>query len=158
MIALFYEDIEIGAVISLGSCAFTRESVLAFARKYDPQPFHIDDAAAAASHFGRIPASGWHTAACWMKCYIATLQAALATLPDEQRSHAGQRASPGFTALRWPKPVYPGDTIAYTTSHTSKRLLASRPGWGFAQAHNEGRNQDGELVYSFESKVFMPCR
>ena len=158
MMGLGLDDLEIGFAVELGSYAFTRENVLAFARKYDPQPFHVDDEAAAKGPFGRLAASGWHTAAAWMKCYIATLQAALATLSPQDHARAHARASPGFVNLRWPRPVYVGDTVAFTMRATAKRDLASRPSLGFAEFLSEGRNQTGELVYSFEGKVFMPKR
>lgn len=158
MIALFHEDVEVGIVTPLGSYAFTREAMLAFARDYDPQPFHLDDAAAEASHFGKLSASGWHTAAAWMKCYIATLQASLASLGPEDRARAAARVSPGFVNLCWPKPVFVGDTVSYTMRATAKRDLASRPTLGFAEFATEGWNQSGEVVFSFEGKVFMPRR
>ena len=158
MIALFHEDIVLGEVTPLGSYTFTRESMLAFARAYDPQPFHLDDAAAEASHFGKLSASGWHTAAAWMKRYIATLQAALGALSPEDYAQAHARASPGFVNLRWPRPVYVDDTVTYTMRATAKRDLASRPTLGFAEFTSEGLNQAGEVVYSFEGKVFMPKR
>ena len=158
MIALFHEDIVLGEVTPLGSYVFTRENMLAFARTYDPQAFHLDDVAAAASHFGKLSASGWHTAAAWMKCYIATLQAALASLSPEDYARAHARASPGFVNLRWPRPVFAGDTVTYSMRATAKRDLASRPTLGFAEFHSEGLNQAGKVVYSFEGKVFMPKR
>ena len=131
MIALFFEDMALGEDTPLGSFTFTRETMLRFAQRYDPQAFHLDDAAAAASHFGKLSASGWHTAAAWMKCYIATLQSALASLDAATRQRAESRPSPGFTNLRWPRPVYVGDTVAYSVCATAKRDLASRPGWVF---------------------------
>lgn len=158
MMGLPLEDIEVGAVYDLGSYTFTRENVLAFARKYDPQPFHIDDAAAARGPFGRLAASGWHTGAAWMKCYIATNQIAEAQRIAEGRPCYTTRPSPGFDSLKWLKPVYPGDTIRYRSTIIGKRDLASRPKLGLLFSLNEGFNQKGELVFSFEGKVLAAKR
>ena len=136
---------EIGRVIALGSHHFTRDAIVDFARTYDPQPFHLDEEAGRKGPFGVLSASGWHTAAGWMKCYVATNQAAEAKLRA-----AGQdaRASRSIAGLRRTssgiKPVKPGDTITYTLTVTGKRELASRPGWGLLFSHSTGVNQDGD--------------
>lgn len=153
MMGLPLEDIEVGRSYELGRYQFTRENVLHFARRFDPQPFHIDDEAAERGPFGRLAASGWHTAAAWMKCYIATNQAA-----ESQRRAQGlpcytTRPSPGFDNLKWIRPVFPGDTISYRLTITGKRDLASRPDLGMLFSFNEGFNQNGELVFSYEGKV-----
>lgn len=158
MMGLPLNDLVVGTVIDLGSYSFTRENVLAFARQYDPQPFHLDDEAAARGPFGKLAASGWHTAAGWMKCYIATNQAA-----EAARRAAGLEVwptlpSPGFENLRWLKPVFPGDTVSYRSKITAKRDLATRPGVGLLFSFNEGFNQNAELVFSFEGKVLAPKR
>lgn len=153
MMGLPLEEIAVGQTLELGTYAFTRDNVLAFARKYDPQPFHVDDAAAARGPFGKLAASGWHTAAAWMKCYIATNQRG-----EAERRAAGLRVyetrpSPGFDNLRWLKPVFPGDSVRYRTTVTAKRDLVTRPDMGLLFSRNEGFNQHGELVYSFDGKV-----
>ncbi len=158
MIGLYLEEIEIGRVVELGNHHFTKDAILAFARQYDPQPFHLDEEAAAKGPFGRLSASGWHTASAWMKRYVATNQAAEAEMRAEGREPAPLGPSPGFTNLRWLKPVCPGDTITYRTSVTGKRELNSRPGWGLVFSLNEGFNQSGDLVFSFEGKVLTPLR
>ena len=158
MIGLYLEEIEIGRIVELGSHHFTKEAILAFAKQYDPQPFHLDEEAAAKGPFGRLSASGWHTAAGWMKRYVATNQAAEAEMRAGGREPAPLGPSPGFTNLRWLKPVCPGDTITYRTTVTGKRELNSRPGWGLVFSLNEGFNQDGDLVFSFEGKVLTPKR
>lgn len=158
MMGLGLDDLEIGLVVELGSYAFTRDNVLKFARNYDPQPFHVDDEAAAKGPFGRLAASGWHTAAAWMKCYIATNQAAEAKLAAEGKRPVGTRPSPGFSNLKWLKPVFPGDTVSYRTTVTAKRDLATRPGLGLLYSFNEGFNQAGELVFSFEGKALAAKR
>ena len=156
MIGLYLEELEAGRVVELGSHHFTREAIVAFARQYDPQPFHLDDEAARKGPFGVLSASGWHTAAAWMKCYVATNQAAEAKLRAEGHVPASGGPSPGFNNLRWLKPVKPGDTIAYRSTVTGTRELASRPGWGLVFTLNEGFDQTGELVFSFEGKVLTP--
>ena len=153
MMGLGLDDLEIGLTVDLGSYSFTRDNMLAFARKYDPQPFHIDDEAAAKGPFGRLAASGWHTAAAWMKCYIATNHAAEAQLKAKGKVPIGTRPSPGFSNLKWLQPVYPGDVVSYRTTVTGKRDLATRPGLGLLYSFNEGFNQNGVLVFSFEGKA-----
>jgi acyl dehydratase len=158
MIGLFLEDFAPGQVVELGSYHFTRESVLAFAGAYDPQRFHIDDKAAAESHFGRLAASGWHTASAWMKCFVATNKAA-----REESLKAGRPVpeigpSPGFRQLKWLKPVYPGDRVDYRSTAIGTRDLPGRQGWGLLISHNEGFNQDGALVFSFEAAVMTGKR
>ena len=158
MLGLYFDEIETGLAVELGSDHFTRETVLRFARKFDPQPFHVDDAAAAIGPFGKLAASGWHTAAGWMKCYVATNDAARARLTAEGKVVPEGGPSPGFTNLKWLKPVYPGDTLTYRCKVTGKRVLASRPKWGIVSSMNEGRNQHGELVFSNEGKVLVARR
>ena len=158
MMGLYLDEIEIGRVIELGSHHFTSEAIIAFAGKYDPQPFHVDAAAAATGPFGVLSASGWHTASAWMRCNVLTQQAAEAKLRAGARVPAVVGPSPGFTNLRWLKPVTPGDTITYRTTVTGKRELNSRPQWGMVFSFNEGFNQKGELVFSFEGKVLTPKR
>jgi acyl dehydratase len=158
MLGLHLDEVEVGRVVDLGSYAFTRDNVLAFARAYDPQPFHVDDEAAAHGPFGRLAASGWHTAAAWMKCYVATNDAAVAARKAAGEDWVAAGPSPGFTNLRWLRPVYPGDLINYTCTVTGKREMASRPQWGIVSSFNEGRNQQGEPVFSFEGKVLVARR
>lgn len=149
----FLRDAEIGAVRDLGPYAFDAQSIVAFARAYDPQAFHLDDAAAKRTHFGGLCASGWHTAAAYMNRLLTTrardhaYTASRGPVPE-----AGP--SPGFKNLRWLKPVYAGDTVRYSARLTGKRASGSRPGWGLAFARNTGVNQRGEPVFSFDSAVF----
>ncbi|MEO1199904.1 MAG: MaoC family dehydratase [Pseudomonadota bacterium] len=154
----FYEDREIGEVIELGAHTFTTDEIVAFASKYDPQRFHMSEEGAADSHFGRLCASGWHTAAVWMRLFIDHHKSELARAEADGLPIAKLGPSPGFTDLVWKLPVYVGDTITYRSTLTSKRVSASRPAWGLLTNRNEGLNQDGQLVYGFTGNVFVERR
>lgn len=153
MMGLYLEELVEGTVYDLGSYAFTTENIVSFAQRYDPQYFHLDAEAAKQGPFGRLSASGWHTASAWMKCYITTNQAAEARLRAEGKLPATTAPSPGFNNLKWFKPVCPGDVIRYSAKVTGWRELASRPGWGLLFSDNQGINQDGILVFRFDGKV-----
>ena len=142
----WFEDIQIGSRLDLGSYRFTEEEIISFATKYDPQSFHIDPVAARESHFGGLIASGWHTAAVWMKLMIASRVSQKKATGDDGPP-AGP--SPGFLELKWPNPVRPGDTIRYSSTVVEKIELKSRPDWGIVRSRNEGYNQHGEPVLSF---------
>ncbi|MDP8918560.1 MAG: MaoC family dehydratase [Pseudomonadota bacterium] len=154
----YFEDLIIGETEELGSYTFTADDIIGFARQFDPQRFHVDAEAAKNSLFGALCASGWHTASVWMKHMVG--------YRDRIRSYAlarGERParlgpSPGFTNLKWLKPVYAGDTITYRTTVTAKRASASRPGWGLVFHHNTGTNQHGEEVFAFDGMVFWERR
>jgi acyl dehydratase len=154
----FLEDIAIGERAELGEHTFTADDIKRFARKYDPQPFHIDEQAAARSQFGALCASGWHTASVWMR-----LMADHQRREDEARRGRSEAVaslgpSPGFGELKWLKPVYVGDTVTYSTEIVDKRASNSRPGWGLMSIRNTGVNQKGEPVISFVSVVFIERR
>ncbi|HET6534958.1 MAG TPA: MaoC family dehydratase, partial [Sphingomicrobium sp.] len=144
----YFEDLEIGAETLFGSYAVTREEVLEFARKYDPQPFHLSDEEAAKTHFGRIAASGWHTCAMTM--------AVIARHVTEDRQ-AGL-GSPGIDELRWRKPVYPGDTLHVRGMIVDKRESRSRPEMGSFRSEVTVTNQDGQPVLTFVSIVLIRKR
>ena len=144
---------ETGTTRDLGPHVFTADAIMAFARAYDPQDFHLDPEAARRSHFGGLCASGWHTAAVWMKRMIAT-RTRDAALTAERGPVPQFGSSPGFRDLRWLAPVYAGDTLTYTTTLTDKRASASRPGWGLATMRNAARNQHGTEVFAFTGMVF----
>lgn len=158
MLGLYLDEVAEGLVAELGSYHFTRENVLWFAKKYDPQPFHIDDEAAKASPYGRIIASGWHTGAAWMIRYVTTNGEAREGLAAQGKVLPEVGPSPGFTNMRWYKPVYPGDTVTYQSIVTGKRGLQSRPEWGLVFSDNVGHNQHGDKVFSFEGKVLTAQR
>jgi acyl dehydratase len=145
---IYFEDLEVGAETLFGSYHVTREEVIEFAKKYDPQPFHLSDEAAAKTHFGRIAASGWHTAAMTMAVIARYVVA------DEQ---AGL-GSPGIDELRWLKPVYPGDTLTVRGSIVDKTPSRSKPDIGSFRTQTTVSNQDGVDVMRFTSIVLMRRR
>jgi acyl dehydratase len=154
----FFEDIVVGERHELGSHTFTADDIKRFASAFDPQPFHLDEAAAEKSHFGGLIASGWHTVSVWMKLNIRELQR-----QNDERVAAGERVarmgpSPGFDELKWLRPVYAGDTIAYSFEVTSKKESRSRPEWGMVNFKNAGVNQKGEAVLTFNGHVFVERR
>jgi acyl dehydratase len=154
----FFEDIRIGETHEIGRHTFTADGIKRFAARYDPQPFHLDEAAAARSHFGALCASGWHTAAVCMRMLVARKDRVVAELAARGEKVATWGPSPGFRELKWLKPVYAGDTITYATEPVEKRESKSRPGWGLLFSRNTGTNQRGELVYSFIGSAFVERR
>jgi acyl dehydratase len=150
-----FEDFVVGERFELGQYRFEAEDIKAFARRFDPQPFHVDEAAAARSHFGALVASGWQTAAIWMRLLVEYERR-----EDDARKARGEPVaalgpSPGFRNLKWLKPVYPGDTVGYSTEVVETRASNSRPGWGLISLRNGGVNQKREPVISFNSVVFV---
>lgn len=143
----------IGDKTVIGSYEFTKERILDFATKFDPQPFHVDEDAAKQAVLGGLCASGWHTAAAWMRTYLAYYKAQQKQLKAEGKSPLNLGPSPGFKNLRWIKPVYAGDVVTYAVTYRGTRPLASRPGWSIVSHVNEGVNQNGDLVFSFEGAV-----
>jgi acyl dehydratase len=146
------EFFEIGVVTPLGSHTFDAEAIKAFARKYDPQPFHIDEAAAKKSVFGGLCASGWHTAAAWMRRNLAT--------PGGRRwTGRGPMPvfgpSPGISNLKWLKPVYAGETVSFSRTALSHRPMVSRAGWRMLTVRAEGVDSTGTKVIEFDSAVLV---
>jgi acyl dehydratase len=154
----FWEDIAVGERAALGRHTFTADDIKSFARRFDPQPFHIDEAAAARSHFGALCASGWHTASIWMRLMVEHQNREDAAARARGEAVAALGPSPGFRELKWLKPVYAGDTINYSTEVIDKRESRSRPGWGLVSIRNGGTNQNGEPVVSFVSVAFVERR
>lgn len=154
----YLEDLVVGETEELGSYTFEADDIIRFARQFDPQRFHVDAQAARESLFGGLCASGWHTASVWMKMMVAHRERIHAFALEHGQRPARLGPSPGFTDLKWLKPVYAGDTITYRSTVTAKRASASRPGWGMVNHHNTGVNQRGEEVFSFEGAVFWELR
>ena len=132
---IYFEDFRVGQVIELGSCTVSKDEIIAFARKFDPQPFHIDEAAAERSIYGGLIASGMHTCSIFMRL-----------LYDGLLSRAASMGSPGQDELRWIKPVRPGDTLS--ASGLVEELIPSRskPDRGLIRTTYEVFNQDGDKV------------
>ena len=145
---IYFEDIEVGRETEFGRYEVTREEVLDFARKYDPQPFHLSDEAAAKTHFGRLAASGWHTCAMTMAVIVRHLA-------GEEQAGLG---SPGVDELRWLKPVYPGDTLHVHSKLIETRPSQSKPEIGSFRSECTVKNQDGEPVLRFTSIVLIRRR
>ncbi|HEX2216411.1 MAG TPA: MaoC/PaaZ C-terminal domain-containing protein, partial [Xanthobacteraceae bacterium] len=118
----YLEDIEIGRRTEIGRHTFTADEIKAFATRYDPQPFHLDEEAAARSHFGRLCASGWHTAAMCMRFLVENRRRIVAELQARGEPIGKWGPSPGFRDLKWLKPVYVDDTITYAAEPIEKRV------------------------------------
>jgi acyl dehydratase len=144
----YFEDIAVGAVARFGHYAVTRDEVIEFARKYDPQPFHLSDEAAAATHFGRLSASGWHSCAMVMAMLVEQLRAV---------DQAGL-GSPGIDELRWLTPVYPGDTLRCETEVLEKRVSRSRPEMGIYKSRLTAFNQHDAAVLTMVSNALIATR
>jgi acyl dehydratase len=131
----YFEDFVVGERHVLGSHAVTEEEILAYARRYDPQPFHVDPEAAKRSIFGGLIASGWHTCALLMRLSVE----------EQQRTGAAGIGSPGIDSCRWLKPVRAGDTLTGTTEVLETWPSRSKP-MGFVRRRSEMTNQRGEVV------------
>lgn len=134
-----WEDFRIGDTTEMGRHTFTEDEILAFGRQFDPQPFHVDPAAAARSAFGGLVASGWHTCSVGMRLMVQSYLGRTASL-----------GSPGIDNIRWLKPVRPGDTLAYRRTVVASRASATRKGVGLVKHRWEAVNQHGELVLTME--------
>lgn len=146
----YYEDMVVGTVTrSSRTYKVTREEVIDFASKYDPQPFHLDDEAAAKTHFGRLSASGWHTGAMAMRMMVDTWK--------DMEPTAGL-GSPGIDELRWVKPVYPGDELTVEMELISKRRMKSRRDMGLSKSRQTVLNQHGETVMTMVSNGLIQVR
>ncbi len=145
----YFEDYELGLTARFGAYPVTREEVLDFASKYDPQAFHLDDAAAAANPiFGRIAASGWHTCAMAMRILVDEW------MEDGHFSLGGN----GADELRWLKPVYPGDTLSVQAEVLAKHEPRSKPTLGFIDYRLTVYNQHDEPVMTMRTTNMQPKR
>ncbi|MEM6494986.1 MAG: MaoC family dehydratase [Pseudomonadota bacterium] len=133
---LYFEDYEVGQKSAFGSYHVTREEIIEFAEKYDPQPFHLSDEGAAGTHFGKLAASGWHTGAMCMAMLVEDMKG---------RQHASL-GSPGLEELSWKKPVHAGDTLRVETEIIEKRRSASRPEMGLTKHRIQVFNQNDDVV------------
>lgn len=146
----FYEDVEeqlIGTSLDLGSTTLSAEQIVAFARAYDPQPFHVDAERARATRWGGLIASGWQVCGTYMRLlYEGFLVDVAAT------------GSPGADEVRWHAPVRPGDVLSGRITFESARRSASRPEMGLVFTRNELHNQRGERVLSYRGISMVRCR
>jgi acyl dehydratase len=131
----YFEDFPLGQVVELGSHTVTQDEIIAFARDYDPQPFHTDPLLAAQSSFGGIVASGWHSVGIFMRLLVDALLKETAGL-----------GSPGVDEIRWLKPVRPGDTLSARTTFIAATPSRSKPDRGVVKHRGELANQHGEIV------------
>lgn len=137
----YFEDFEVGRTIAVGQRSVTEEEIIAFAKQFDPQPFHVDKEAAAKSIYGGIIASGWHTCSMMMRMMV-----------DSIVSSASSLGSPGLEEVRWLKPVRGGDTLTVSTTVLEAKPSTSKPDRGVVLTVWEARNQDGELVATVKGK------
>ncbi len=144
----YFEDLEPGTTQRFGSYTVVREEVIDFASKYDPQPFHLDDDAAAQTHFGRLSASGWHTCAMTMAMMVENLKA---------NKQAGL-GSPGLDEIRWLIPVYPGDTLGVEIELIDKKRSGSRPEMGSFRSNVRVFNQHEKVVMTMKSIGLIQVR
>jgi len=154
----YFEDIRVGDRYVLGRHTFTADDIKSFATRFDPQSFHVDEAAAEQSHFGGLIASGWHTASIWMRLMVAYRRREMEAARARGEPVAEIGPALGFRELKWPKPVYAGDTIDYTSEVSETRVSESRPGLGLLTVSSTGVNQNGETVISFISTTFVERR
>ena len=137
----YFEDFAVGQTYQLGTVEMTADEIVAFARRYDPQPFHVDPDAAAATPFGGLIASGWHTAACYMRLYV-----------DAVLADADSHGSPGVEELRWRRPVRPGDVLTGSFTVVEVTPSSRRPDRGTVMFDSQMSNQDGEVVLTMRGR------
>ncbi|PMS18739.1 dehydratase [Trinickia dabaoshanensis] len=142
-----YEDLEVGSREEVGTHIFTVEEILEFAERFDPQPFHVDDAAAQASPFGGLIASGWHTCSVMMGMLVRNVLNGSTSL-----------GSPGVEEIRWLKPVRPGDALRMFNSVLAKRVSKSLPDRGIVTTLWEGIDQAGDTVITVRANVLFGLR
>ncbi len=145
MFKIFFEDLEIGVAETFGSYAVTKEEVIDFASKYDPQPFHLDEEVAKQSVFGGLCASGWHTCAMTMRLLVDHMMA---------QGFAGM-GSPGVDEIKWKRPVFPGDTLSVRGELVEKRDSQSRPNLGLVKSRYQVFNQNNEMVMQLVTNAMV---
>jgi acyl dehydratase len=144
---LYFEDFQLGQVFVLGPMEVTKTAVVDFALEFDPQPFHLDEEAAAASILGGLSASGWHTSSMLLRLIC-----------DACLSRSAVLGSSGMDAVKWLKPVLVGETLSGEFTVTSKRLSESRPGVGILNFAAFLRNQNSEGKIEMNGMFFMGAR
>ena len=143
----YFEDYVVGSVYEFGTIAVTEDEVIDFAKRYDPQPFHIDPEAAKKSHFGGIISSGWFTAVLAMRLLVDNYVSSVASL-----------GSPGVNDLKWLKPVRPGDELSIKVTILDARRSRSKPNRGLVNISLVALNQNREVVMTMQSVGMVLCR
>jgi acyl dehydratase len=143
----YFEDLDVGMTFGSSTYVVSADEIIAFARQYDPQPFHTDPAAAAQSAFGRLVASGWHTAAITMRLLVAS-----------EFRPAGGSIGAGADSLQWPRPVVPGDVLRLDIEVAALRPSRSKPDRGVLTLRVRTRNADGEVVQDLSISSIIPRR
>ena len=141
-----FEDFPIDTRLQSDPIEVTGQSIIEFAKQFDPQPFHVDPATAKRTLFGGLAASGWHTAAISMRLFVQTMNV------------PGGIIGMGVDELDWPNPVRPDDQLRLDIEIIDARLSKSRPGFGIIRIHNITRNQRDEIVQSFKTSAMLPTR
>jgi acyl dehydratase len=144
---LYLEDLKLGDTFVTGAQAVTAEEIIAFARQFDPQSFHTDAVAARDTLFGGLVASGWHTAAVTMRLMV-----------DSMLGTEGEMIGQGVDALRWPRPMRPGDTLRVEMRVAEINPEPSRTGRGRIKLHCRTLNQDGKVVQEMTARLLVPRR
>ena len=143
----YFEDFPEGLVVELGEVVLSEDEIITFARQFDPQPMHVDPAAARASIYGGLIASGWHTAGAYMRLLV-----------DGVLGDSASVGSPGVDNLRWLKPVKPGDRLRARLTVLDAKPSNSRPEWGIIRSRGEMTNQRDEVVMRVEAVNFFTRR
>jgi len=143
----YLEDFAVGQVFKSGRKRVDKDEIFAFAREYDPQPFHLDEGAARQSPFAGLAASGWHTAAMSMRLIV-----------DGEFKPAGGILGVGFDELSWPRAVRPGDELSVKSEVLEVRPSKSRPDRGMIRVRNTTFNQNDEPVQVFTGNLLVPRR
>jgi acyl dehydratase len=143
----YFEDYQVGETAEFGDYAITEQEIVEFAKRYDPQPFHVDPAAGEKTIYGGLIASGWMTGSIMMRLLVDHFISPLASM-----------GSPGIDEVRWHKPVRPGDRLHLRVTVMEKRRSESKPDRGVIRMQQEALNQDGETVMSFRGMGMYRCR
>ena len=143
----YLEDFAVGQKFGSGRLRIDKERIFAFAAEFDPQPFHLDEAAARDSIFGGLAASGWHTAAVTMRLLV-----------DSELKPAGGFIGAGLDEFRWPRPVRPGDELHLECEVMEVRPSKSRPEQGLVKLRTTTLNQAGEAVLVYVVNMLVPRR
>lgn len=142
----YLEDLKVGERLESESYIVTAEAIINFALEFDPQPFHVDLAAAEKSLFQGLAASGWHTASITMRLFV------------QATNFAEGAVGLGVDELRWPAPVRPGDALRVEVEILELRASRSQPGQGIIRIRNTTRNQRGEIVQTMFASAMVPRR